>query len=71
MIRAKRRTGSAGLINLIKSFSGGHLAAGILCIVATVGWTLQGLGHAFYYRQVRLAPPFHPFVFLTLVLASV
>ncbi|KAK7693514.1 hypothetical protein QCA50_003082 [Cerrena zonata] len=45
-------TGSAGLINLIKSFAGGHLAAGILCIIATIGWTLQGLGNAFYYRQI-------------------
>ena len=30
----------------------GHIVAGVLCIVATVGWITQGLGNAFYYRQV-------------------
>lgn len=46
-------TGSAGIIQTIQAFSSGHLAAGILSIIASVGWTLQGAGLGFYYRQVR------------------
>jgi hypothetical protein len=46
-------TGSAGIIQLSRMFSGNHLAPGILGIIATVGWTLQGVGNAWYYRQVR------------------
>lgn len=34
-------------------YAQGHWAAGILGTIATVGWTVQGLGNAFYYRQVR------------------
>jgi hypothetical protein len=45
-------TGSAGLIQTIQMFSQGHWAAGILGTIATVGWSLQGVGNAFYYRQV-------------------
>ncbi|KAG6376351.1 scamp family-domain-containing protein [Boletus reticuloceps] len=45
-------TGSAGLIQTIQMFSQGHLVAGILGAFATAGWTLQGVGSAFYYRQV-------------------
>lgn len=37
-------------------FSSGHWAAGILGTIATIGWTLQGLGNAFYYRQVCPIP---------------
>lgn len=33
-------------------FIGHHWAAAIIGTVATVGWTIQGLGNAFYYRQV-------------------
>ena len=44
-------TGSGGLIQTIQAFAGGHIVAGILGIVAIVGWTLQGLGLGFYYRQ--------------------
>jgi hypothetical protein len=46
-------TGSAGLIQMIQMYAQGHWAAGILGTIATVGWTVQGLGNAFYYRQVR------------------
>jgi hypothetical protein len=46
-------TGSAGLIQTIQMYAQGHWAAGILGTIATVGWTVQGLGNAFYYRQVR------------------
>ena len=35
-------------------FSSGSLASGILGIIATVGWTLQGVGLAWYYRNVRI-----------------
>lgn len=45
-------TGSAGLINTISAFSRGALVVGILGIIATVGWVLQGVGNAFYYRQI-------------------
>ena len=49
----RRSTGSAGLIQTISRFSSGSLASGILGIIATVGWTLQGVGLAWYYRNVR------------------
>src|SRR5882757_4236096 len=45
-------TGSAGIIQTIQRFSHGALVAGVLGIIATVGWAVQGLGNAFYYRQV-------------------
>lgn len=38
---------------MIQMYAQGHWAAGILGTIATVGWTVQGLGNAFYYRQVR------------------
>jgi hypothetical protein len=46
-------TGSAGIIQTIQRFSHGALVAGVLGIIATVGWAIQGLGNAFYYRQVN------------------
>jgi hypothetical protein len=30
------------------------IVAAILGTVATVGWTVQGLGNAFYFRQARM-----------------
>ncbi|KII88427.1 hypothetical protein PLICRDRAFT_41589 [Plicaturopsis crispa FD-325 SS-3] len=45
-------TGSAGLIQTIQMFGGGHIAAGVLGIVTTVGWTVQGVGNAYYYRLI-------------------
>ncbi|KAH9966778.1 scamp family-domain-containing protein [Russula dissimulans] len=45
-------TGSAGIIQTIQRFSHRALVAGILGIIATVGWAVQGLGNAFYYRQI-------------------
>ena len=30
------------------------IVAGILGTVATVGWTVQGLGNAYYFRQARM-----------------
>ncbi|KAG0707689.1 scamp family-domain-containing protein [Suillus ampliporus] len=45
-------TGSAGLIQTVHMYAQGHWAAGILCTIATVGWTVQGLGNGFYYRQI-------------------
>lgn len=47
-------TGSAGLINTIQMFTSGHIVAAIFGTIATVGWTVQGLGNAFYYRQVGI-----------------
>ncbi|KAB5596524.1 hypothetical protein CTheo_161 [Ceratobasidium theobromae] len=45
-------TGSAGLINTISAFSRGAIVVGVLGIIATVGWVLQGVGNAWYYRQI-------------------
>ncbi|CAL1704699.1 unnamed protein product [Somion occarium] len=45
-------TGSAGLIQTIRMFTGHHWVAAIIGIIATVGWVIQGLGNAFYYRQI-------------------
>ncbi|PAV23907.1 scamp-domain-containing [Pyrrhoderma noxium] len=47
-------TGSAGLIQMIQMYANGHIAAGVLGTVATVGWVVQGLGILFYYRQIWL-----------------
>ena len=45
-------TGSAGLVQTIKMYGGGHIVAGILGTIATVGWVVQGAGNAYYYREV-------------------
>uniref|UniRef100_A0A0W0FLL2 Uncharacterized protein n=1 Tax=Moniliophthora roreri TaxID=221103 RepID=A0A0W0FLL2_MONRR len=45
-------TGSAGLIQTVQMFVGHHWAAAVLGLVASIGWLLQGLGNAFYYRQI-------------------
>ncbi|KAF9075234.1 scamp family-domain-containing protein [Rhodocollybia butyracea] len=45
-------TGSAGLIQTVQMFANHHWVAAVLGLVATIGWTLQGLGNAFYYRQI-------------------
>jgi hypothetical protein len=47
-------TGSAGLIQTIRLFAQHHWVPAIIGTIATVGWTIQGLGNAFYYRSVRL-----------------
>jgi hypothetical protein len=53
-------TGSAGIIQTAQRFSHGAIVAGILGIVASVGWAVQGLGNAFYYRQVNSLSCFAP-----------
>jgi len=45
-------TGSAGLIQTIQMYTRPALVAAILGTIATVGWVIQGLGNAFYYRQI-------------------
>jgi hypothetical protein len=45
-------TGSAGLIRTISMFANHKWVAAVFGTVATVGWTIQGLGNAYYYRQV-------------------
>lgn len=45
-------SGSAGLINLISRFAGGHIVAGVFCILATVGWALEGLAFLWMYKNV-------------------
>ncbi|KAK0483695.1 scamp family-domain-containing protein [Armillaria novae-zelandiae] len=52
MIVGVPSTGSAGLIQTIQMFVNHHWAAAILGLVATIGWIVQGLGNAFYYRQI-------------------
>ena len=41
------------MIQTILAFTGGHIVAGVFCAIAAAGWTVQGLGNAFYFRQVR------------------
>ncbi|KAL7283413.1 hypothetical protein ACG7TL_002843 [Trametes sanguinea] len=45
-------TGSAGLIQTIQAFTKPSLPAAIVGTVATVGWVVQGVGLAYYYRQI-------------------
>ncbi|GAA6051827.1 hypothetical protein JCM3770_005485, partial [Rhodotorula araucariae] len=45
-------SGSAGLINLISRFAGGHIAAGVLCVIATVGWAVETLAFVWMYKNV-------------------
>jgi secretory carrier-associated membrane protein len=50
-------TGSAGLISTIIAFQKGAIVGGVLGTIATVGWTLQGVGNAWYYRAVSADRP--------------
>jgi len=52
MILGVPSTGSAGLIQTISMFANRHIVAGIFCTLATIGWILQGVGNAFYYRKI-------------------
>ncbi|KAM0754033.1 scamp-domain-containing protein [Meredithblackwellia eburnea MCA 4105] len=45
-------SGSAGLINLISRFAGGHIVAGVFCILSTAGWALEGLAALWMYKNV-------------------
>ncbi|KDR81661.1 hypothetical protein GALMADRAFT_239750 [Galerina marginata CBS 339.88] len=45
-------TGSAGIIQTIRMFSNRFWVAAILGTIASVGWTVQGVGNAYYYRQI-------------------
>ncbi len=45
-------SGCAGLINLIKEFISGHIVAAVFCVIATVGWAIQGLGSIWMYKQI-------------------
>ncbi|KZT09502.1 scamp-domain-containing protein [Laetiporus sulphureus 93-53] len=45
-------TGSAGLIQMIQMYVRGAIAAGILGTIASIGWILQGVGNAIFYRQI-------------------
>ena len=45
-------TGLAGLINTIQMYTRPAIVAAILGTVSTVGFTLQGVGLAYFYRQV-------------------
>lgn len=52
MILGIPSTGSAGIIQTIRIFNSGHWVAGIFCIIASVGWIVQGAGNGWYYRQI-------------------
>ncbi|KAJ7097873.1 scamp family-domain-containing protein [Mycena belliarum] len=52
MIIGVPSTGSAGLIQMIQMYAQHHWLSAVFCTIATVGWTVQGLGLAFYYRQI-------------------
>ncbi|KAJ3564056.1 hypothetical protein NP233_g8549 [Leucocoprinus birnbaumii] len=52
MIIGVPSTGSAGLIQTIKMYVAHHWVAAIIGTVALVGWTIQGLGNAFYFVQI-------------------
>ncbi|KAF8651446.1 hypothetical protein AX16_004745 [Volvariella volvacea WC 439] len=54
MIIGVPSTGSAGMIQMIQMFSRAHFVAGAFSLVATIGWIIQGVGNAFYYRQIWL-----------------
>ncbi|GAA5848507.1 hypothetical protein JCM8547_004534 [Rhodosporidiobolus lusitaniae] len=45
-------SGSAGLINTITRFTGGHWVAAVFCTLATVGWALEGLAFLWMYKNV-------------------
>ena len=47
-------SGSGGLINLISRFASGSIVAGVFCILATVGWALEGLASLWMYKNVSL-----------------
>jgi len=52
MILGIPSTGAAGFIQSISMFAQGHIVAGVFGIIATAGWTIQGLGNLWYYRQI-------------------
>ncbi|EIW68384.1 hypothetical protein M231_00294 [Tremella mesenterica] len=45
-------TGSAGLINTIAMFAGGHIVAGVFGVLSSVGWGLQVVGGGVLYKRV-------------------
>ena len=45
-------TGSAGLISTIIAFQHSAIVGAVLGTIATIGWTLQGVGNAWYYLKV-------------------
>ncbi|KAF9167258.1 hypothetical protein DFQ27_002970 [Actinomortierella ambigua] len=47
-------TGSAGLINMIQVFNNHHIFPGILCIIATILWLIQGTAGLWMYRKVHI-----------------
>ena len=51
-------TGSAGLIQTVQQYVKHSWVAAVLGTVATAGWVIQGLGNAFYYRQVSAETAF-------------
>ncbi len=45
-------TGSAGLLNTISAFSGGHILSGVFGAIVSAGWGFQAFGGALLYQRV-------------------
>ncbi|KAF8197447.1 scamp family-domain-containing protein [Pholiota molesta] len=45
-------TGSVGFVQTIRLFTSHHWVAAVFSLIATIGWTVQGVGNAYYYRQI-------------------
>lgn len=43
-------SGCAGISVVVSEFGNGHIAGGVLALVTTIGFLVQGLGIAWYYR---------------------
>ncbi|PPR03631.1 hypothetical protein CVT24_007747 [Panaeolus cyanescens] len=52
MIIGIQGTGSAGLIQTIRAFGSHSWVSAVFGLLATIGWTVQGVGLAYYYREI-------------------
>lgn len=55
--RPSPATGSAGLINTISMLSQGHIAAGVLGVITSVGWAFQTFAGGWLYKTVGVTAP--------------
>ncbi|GLB34902.1 putative SCAMP family protein [Lyophyllum shimeji] len=52
MIIGVPSTGAAGIIRTVQMFVKHYWAAAVLSLVASIGWLTQGIGNAYYYREI-------------------
>ncbi|TIA69338.1 hypothetical protein E3P91_03660 [Wallemia ichthyophaga] len=45
-------TGGFGIVNTIRALASGKIASGVLGVISSVGWAIQGLGFCWVYLQV-------------------